>query len=296
MNPLISIAMPVFNCERTVEAAIRSIQAQTFTDWELIITDDGSTDDTFSVAEQFNDPRIRLTKGQRNLGLPSRLNEAVQLSRGNYFGRMDGDDVSYPDRFSLQYEYICKHPEVDLLGCAILIFDAEGRAMGVRQGRVSHGQIRGDFVSSFSLPHVTWVGRREWFIKNPYRPNAYHSQDRELLMRTHRFSRFAALPDVLVGVREPGVTLKKLLPARFQYGRFLLIESILQKSPFLLGGLAAEIGKAGLDLLAVATGLNYALLSHRIPPLPDGDVERWQQVWESIEKSADVPCLHAAPD
>lgn len=295
-KPLVSIGLPVYNCEKTVGAAICSIQAQTFTDWELIIIDDGSTDDTFSVAEQFKDPRIRLIKGQRNVGLPTRLNEAVQLSRGKYFGRMDGDDISYPERFALQYEYICKHPEVDLLGCGVLIFNGEGRAVGVRQGRVSHEQIRGGFASSFNLPHVTWIGRREWFAKNPYRASAYHSQDRELLMRTHRFSRFAALPDVLVGVRELGVTLKKVLPARYQYGRFLLVESILQKSPFLFGGFAAEVGKAGLDLLAVASGLNYALLSHRIPPLRDGEVERWQQVWESIEKPADVPCLNAAAD
>ena len=82
------------------------------------------------------------------------------------------------------------------------------------------------------MAHVTWLGHREWFVKNRYRPEAYVSQDRELLMRTHRFSRFAALPDVLVGVREPGVTLKKLLPARWQYGRYLLFEGILQNSPF----------------------------------------------------------------
>jgi glycosyltransferase involved in cell wall biosynthesis len=283
--PAITIAMPVYNCAATVAAAILSIQNQIFTDWELIIIDDGSTDDTWSVANKFSDPRITLIKQDRNLGLPTRLNEAVQLSRGEYFARMDGDDISYPERFALQYEYICKHPEVDLLGCAILIFDAEGQAKGVRQGRLTHEQIRGGFASSFSMAHVTWIGRRDWFVRNPYRASAFHSQDRELLMRTYPHSRFAALPDVLVGVREPGVHLKKLLPARCQYGRFLLLESISQRSPFLLGAVGAEIGKAGLDLVAVASGLNYSLLRHRIPTLPASERERWDAVRKTINVS-----------
>ena len=285
-RPVVTIAMPVYNCASTIAEAILSVHNQTFTDWELIVIDDGSTDETFAVAERFDDPRIRLIKKDRNLGLPTRLNEAVQLSRGKYFARMDGDDVSYPERFRLQYEYMSKHPEVDLLGCAILIFDAKGRAMGVRQGRLTHEQIRGSFVSSFGMAHVTWIGHREWFVKNRYRPTAFHSQDRELLMRTYPHSRFAALPNVLVGVREPGVHLRKLLPARYQYGKFLLVEGICQKSFFLLGAAGAEIGKAGLDLIAVATGLDYGLLRHRIPNLSESEQERWDTVRQSLNISS----------
>ena len=230
--------------------------------------------------------------GKAKPGTPYPFERSGSVEPRKVLRPMDGDDVSYPERFSLQYEYICKHPEIDLLGCAILIFNAEGRPMGVRQGRVSHEQIRGSFVASFSMAHVTWIGPREWFVRNPYRRVAYHSQDRELLMRTHRFSRFAALPDVLVGVREPGLSLKKLLRARCQYGKFLLLESISQKSPFLVGAVAAEIGKAGLDLLAVGTGLTYDLLRHRIPSLPDKERDRWDNVWETINvaPSMNLPC------
>ena len=159
-RPLVTIGMPVFNCEKTVGAAICSIQAQTFTDWELIITDDGSTDGTFSVVEQFNDPRIRLIKGQRNLGLPTRLNEAVQLSRGKYFGQwMETMSPIQTDSPPIRIHLPTSGSRP--LGGAILVFDAEGRAMGVRQGRVSHEQIRGSFVSSFQHGprYVAWPSR-----------------------------------------------------------------------------------------------------------------------------------------
>jgi glycosyltransferase involved in cell wall biosynthesis len=293
VRPAVSIGMPVYNCAKTVAAAIISIQRQTLTDWELILIDDGSSDGTLSVAEQFGDPRIRLIRADRNLGLPTRLNEAVRMSRGKYFARMDGDDISYPDRLKRQCRYISDHPELDLLGGAILVFDANGQAIALRSGGLTHDQIRGSLVSTFTLAHVTWIGSKEWFLQNPYRPEALLSQDRDLLMRTHYFSRFAAIPEVLVGVREPGVKLSKLLPSRLQYGTSLLRQSIVQRSPFLLGALAAEVVKAGLDLLAVGTGLNYRLLRHRVPPVPEQDCERWHKVWESVNTAL---CAPATPE
>src|ERR1700684_499695 len=102
MCPLVSIGMPVYDCEKTIAVSLRSILNQTFTEWELIIIDDGSQDGTLARAREFDDPRIRIVDGQRNLGLPARLNQAVHLSGGTYFARMDGDDIAYPERIEKQ--------------------------------------------------------------------------------------------------------------------------------------------------------------------------------------------------
>jgi glycosyltransferase involved in cell wall biosynthesis len=282
MSPLVSIAMPIFNCEKTVEAAICSIQAQTFADWELIVIDDGSTDDSFPVARRCNDPRIRLIKGERNLGLPARLNEAVALSRGQYLARMDGDDICYPNRLERQLAYLQQHPEVDLLGGAISLFDGQGRLIGVRAARLTHDDICGTWRRHHTLAHVTWMGQMEWFRKNPYCPEALTTQDRELLMRTGRQSRFAALPDILVGVREPAISLKKTIPTRWALVGVILWEGIQhRKIVFPALSALAEVAKLLLDIFAVGSGLNYRVLRQRAAPAFDPEIAaEWQGVWQ----------------
>jgi glycosyltransferase involved in cell wall biosynthesis len=280
--------MPVFNCERTVGAAICSIQAQTFQDWELIVIDDGSCDRTLAVATTFDDPRIRLVKGGENLGLPARLNEAVALSRGRYFARMDGDDISYPARLEQQLAYLRQNPEVDLLGGAISIFDGKGELIGIRAARLTHEDLCGTWWRHHTLAHVTWMGPIEWFRKNPYCPNALTTQDRELLMRTQRHSRFAAIPDILVGVREPTISLKKIIPTRWTFVEVILREEI-QHRQIVFGALSAlaEVAKLLLDIFAVGTGLNYHILRHRATPTLDPAVTaEWQSVWNLTSAGA----------
>src|SRR5512135_1398022 len=115
-QPLVSIGMPVRNNEATLALAIRSILEQTYTNWELLLIDDGSSDGTLRVMRGFTDERIRIFSDGLSLGLPDRLNQAIDASRGEYFARMDGDDVSYPRRLGRQVDYLRHHPQVDLVG------------------------------------------------------------------------------------------------------------------------------------------------------------------------------------
>jgi glycosyltransferase involved in cell wall biosynthesis len=280
-SPLVTIGMPVFNCATTVEAAVCSILAQTFRDWRLIVIDDGSCDGTMAAAGIFDDPRIQLVKGGTNLGLPTRLNEAVARSRGRYFARMDGDDISYPTRLERQLAYLQAHPEVDLLGGAVSIFDGKGRLIGIRTARLTHAQICGTWRRHHTLAHVTWMGPLEWFRNNPYCPGALTMQDRELLMRTQHHSHFAAIPDILVGVREPKISLKKIIPARWHLAGVTLREGIRhRKVPYAALCAAGEVAKSSLDLLAVGTGLNYRILRHRATPILDPDIAaEWRSLW-----------------
>src|ERR1017187_86426 len=140
-RPLVSIGMPVYNCESTVAEAIASIINQTFDDWELVVFDDGSRDGTLNVARRFSDPRIRVVQGGCNRGLPACLNRIISQCDTELFARMDGDDIAYPHRFEKQLEALNKNPEVDLLGGSTLVFNRIGVAHGFRRSLETHQAI-----------------------------------------------------------------------------------------------------------------------------------------------------------
>lgn len=290
-NPLVSIGMPVYNCEATVAEAIASILNQTFKEWELIVIDDGSTDETFQIAQQFSGPRVRVIRGDSNKHLPARLNEAVFMARGKYFARMDGDDISYPDRLRKQIDFLEIHPEVDLLGGSILVFGKNYKAIGLRKARLTHAEICGSPWRASTLPHMTWFGRRDWFVRNPYREDTSHAQDRELLTRTRRESQFAAIPDIIAGVREVDLTLKKQLPSRHQFLRALTREGVRQKDISMLAlGIPAELAKLSLDVIAIKTGLKYRILKHRVPRVPQEALQQWSEVLHETSNIAAQFC------
>lgn len=225
MLPIVSIGMSVYNCEKTVAASIQSILNQTFRDWELIIIDDGSRDGTLTVAGQFDDPRIRIVDGQQNLGLPSRLNQAVQLSRGKYFARMDGDDIAYPERLAKQVSFLDQHPEVHLLATWMVAFKDDASLVGLRPAPASHAAICAHPWAGFPMAHPTWMGKIEWFRANPYWPDAVRMEDKELLFRTYAKSNFmpgrgaAGLPRKLTVVQEKLARQKELCPCSLERGR-----------------------------------------------------------------------------
>ncbi len=130
--PCISILMPVYNRETLVVQAIRSIQDQTFQDWELVILDDASTDSSLIVCRSIaqEDSRIRVFAHEKNLGVGASRNTLASLARGKYIAHQDSDDLSVPDRLSLQHEILESMPEVGLV-CGICEWiDMDGNALG----------------------------------------------------------------------------------------------------------------------------------------------------------------------
>lgn len=128
--PIISVLMPVYNAEQYVAEAVASILSQTFQTFELLIVDDGSTDRSLTILQQFanHDPRIRLIS-RTNTGHVVALNEMLALAQGELIARMDADDVALPDRFQQQVEFLHHHPEVVCVGGAHDIIDAKGRLL-----------------------------------------------------------------------------------------------------------------------------------------------------------------------
>ena len=128
MGERVSVLMGIFNCADTLEQAVVSIQNQTHSDWELILCDDGSADDTYRIAKMLaeQDSRIILLKNERNMGLNYTLNRCLQVATGDYIARMDGDDACVPERFEMQLEILRSHPEIDIVSSHMTFFDETG--------------------------------------------------------------------------------------------------------------------------------------------------------------------------
>jgi glycosyltransferase involved in cell wall biosynthesis len=285
MQPLVSIGMSVFNCERTLSTAIQSIVNQTYPNWELIIIDDGSQDRTLSIAKSFLDPRIKVITDGCNQRLPIRLNQAIGLSRGKYFARMDGDDISYPERLQRQVEHLEQHPEIDLLATAGVNFDRNGRATGATPWKQSHAEICARPWVGFPMIHPTWMGKLDWFQKFQYRPDAIGMEDYEIMLRAHQNSRFASLPDILLGYRVTSLSLKKILVSRYHLCISLIQKALTDHKWIFVYGVFLQVAKLLVEIVTVPTGLGLKLMKHRLgAPLEASDIDRWQQTWANFQR------------
>jgi glycosyltransferase involved in cell wall biosynthesis len=197
--------LPVFNGGRELGLAVESILAQSFVDWELLVIDDGSVDGAAARLDAIGDPRIRVFRDSRNLGLAARLNQGVSIARGRYIARMDHDDVAHQDRLAHQVAFLEREPGVDLCGACCVAMDEREQVIGALPAALTHEQICARPWRGFHLAHPTWLGRTDWFRRNPYRdPGPFRCEDQELLLRTYTTSRFAAVPEALLSYRVRG--------------------------------------------------------------------------------------------
>ena len=278
-TPLVSIAMPFYNTEQTMAAAIRSILLQSYPEWELLLCDDGSTDASSQVARAFRDPRIVVWGDRRRLELGARLNECIARARGPYIARMDADDVAYPRRLEKQVRYLEEHPEVDLAGGWAVLFAGAGAAFGKRTDPAAHRDITRWPLSSFKLIHPTFMGKAGWFRRYWYRAAAIRCEDHDLLYRAREGSRYANLPEIVLGYRQGAIDLRKRLRSRWMWSRCAWQ---YLGTAGRLGVGAVELLKNCRDVLAVATRADGAWLRSRAASLTEEELCEWRQVWASV--------------
>lgn len=219
-QPLITIALPIYNAEKTLACAVASIISQSFQDWELLLLDDGSTDGSLAIANGFlNDQRILVISDKTNLGISARLNQALDMAHGRYFCRMDADDISFPERIEKQFLYLEQHPEIDLCASSVVVFRDDGSLSGVVAVAEQHSQICRRPWNGFHFPHPTWFGKTSWFKLWRYSISANGAEDQLLLYRSFRQSSFAGISDVLLAYREDRRSFKKMLGRRLVFLR-----------------------------------------------------------------------------
>lgn len=194
---LVTIAIPIYNAEEYLAYAIQSVINQTYRNWELLLMEDGSTDSSLDIAERFaqKDNRIRVLKDGVNRGLIYRLNESVSLANGEFYARMDADDIMYVTRIEEEVKCFEEHPDYDVVGASIMTIDNKNNIMG---SGLMQGKVNG-FV------HPTVMGKTTWFRANPYAEWALRGEDFELWTRTSLYSNFYAIGKPLLFYREFGL-------------------------------------------------------------------------------------------
>lgn len=287
--PVISVGMPVFNCENTVAEAVASVLNQRYENWDLTILDDGSQDRTVEVVMSFRDPRIRVIVDGLHRGIAARRNQLIDLATGEYIAWVDADDIAYPERLDLQLSYLCERPEIDLLGSSMVMFRNKGEPFAFWRTNTIHSRICGPPWAVMRLAQPTWMGRRKWFRRHKYCEGILSgAEDRELLSRTSHYSLFAALPDALVGYREDKLHLAKWLPRRRDAISFLFRDQSEHHGRLKAGiVVAAELAKGALDILAMSTPLGYCAVPHRHAKLSGAVANKWYEVWEKCRSIAD---------
>lgn len=278
-KPLVSIAMPFYNAERTIATSIRSILLQSHTNWELLLCDDGSTDASRALAGSFQDSRIVVWGNQQRLQLGARLNECIEHARGDYLARMDADDIAYPQRLEKQLHFLMDHPQVDLTGGWAVLFADAGQPVGKRADPGAHGEIARWPLYSFKLIHPTFMGKTSWFRRYLYRADAIRCEDHDLLFRACASSRFANLPEIVLGYRQGSINLRKALHSRWMWCR--CAGSYLNRAGRLRVGVVEAV-KSCRDILAVAAHVDAAWLRSRYRALSDEELREWRQVWDSV--------------
>lgn len=193
---LVSVLMPVYNVEKFVYAAVKSILDQTYREIELIIVDDCSADSTWSVLQELakNDSRLVLLQNDVNSKIVFSLNSALAIAKGSYIARMDGDDIAHIERIERQYNYLCEHSGVSLVGVSTISIDENGNEFA-RQELISDPILIEKCLNLTSLVSHNWLCRREVYdVLGGYRELA-PVEDYDFLLRAYAAGyRFTNLP------------------------------------------------------------------------------------------------------
>lgn len=196
-TPRVSVIMPVYNAESFLEESISSILNQTYSDFELLIGDDGSTDRSIEIIRSFKDDRIIVIRNDKNLGIPGTLNRLIEASRGAYIARQDGDDISLPERLEKQVNFLDKHPEIGLCGTNFTSFGRKTRRMCMP---LQDEDIKVYMLVSNPVCQPTIMIRKS--NRTKYYDQTWDlSEDYALCYEMSKTSKLANLPDFLLNYR-----------------------------------------------------------------------------------------------
>lgn len=204
-NPLISVIMPVYNSLRYLDVAVKSILQQSFTDFELLIFDDGSTDGSRERLQYYaaKDPRVQLFLREHG-GLTLLLNEGLAKARGQFIARMDSDDISLRNRFDVQLKFLTQNPDCVAVGSEILRIDPDGLPIGIKGQPIHHEEILHAFLNGKGgiINHPSAMFPRAALEKiGGYNRDLEPAEDFDLFIRLSEIGKLANLPQVLLKYR-----------------------------------------------------------------------------------------------
>jgi glycosyltransferase involved in cell wall biosynthesis len=254
--PVVSVLLPCYNAARTLKEALESLSCQTLEDFEVIAVDDGSTDATSSILQEWADvdERIHLI-GQAHSGIVTALNAGMQACQSPLIARMDADDLAHPKRLALQLAFLEQHPEIAVVGCRVRGYPPEDVRQGFsiyldwQNSLLTNEDIRREMFIESPLAHPSVIVRKEWLFKvGGYQEHGW-PEDYDLWLRLYLAGAgFAKLPDILLDWREH-ITRLTRQDSRYSLENFLRAKAyylvrgpLLEREAVLLWG-AGMVGR-----------------------------------------------------
>ena len=197
--PLISVLMPVYNGMPHLKEAVESILNQDFRDFELIVINDGSTDDSLQIAKSYTDARIHILDSAKNQGLIYQLNRGMEAAQGRYIARLDADDIALPNRLQQQFEYLEQHPETGLLGGFAQVLGSKE----IMQHSTKREEIMIELLYRNAFIHSTVMFRKEVYtaVSSGFNEDYKHAEDYHMWQLFALHTGVANLEQVLIQYR-----------------------------------------------------------------------------------------------
>jgi len=226
--PLITVLMPVYNGVTYLNEAIDSILNQTFQNFEFIIIDDGSTDNSVKIIKSYDDNRIRLVENRNNLGQSETLNKGLSLTRGNYIARMDQDDISIPERLKKQLDFMENNSDVDVCGSWVQLM---GKYNGIIELETQSEEIKISLLTNQNLAHPAVMIRKSTLVKYElnYNPTFTIGNDYDLWVRMFDYCSFANLPEPLLKFRMHDNQYSKIMWVQNEVETNRILTNLLKK-------------------------------------------------------------------
>lgn len=179
----VSIGIPFYNPGSVFKESIKSVLNQSFEDFELILLDDGSSDESLAIALSFSDPRIRIVSDGENHGLPTRLNQLIDLSKGEYICRMDADDLISQTKIAQQVAMLDNDSTINLVSTGICSITDNNEVVGYRVPAIdknTNWSVSDTIFGHSGIAHATILARNTWYQRNRYNPEAKLMEDYQL--------------------------------------------------------------------------------------------------------------------
>lgn len=206
-SPLLTVLMPVYNSEKHLIEAVKSILNQTYTDFTFLIIDDGSTDQTYSIIKSFDDPRIIYHQNDENKGITYTLNKGIEMCNTEYIARMDADDISYPHRLEKQMKVILQNPDYAMVSCWAREVNESGEEIGTQVFKNDYLHYNLNFECWLYHPTVIYKKEAVVALGNYRKP---YSEDFDLFWRISRQFPVFNIDEVLLDYRISETSLCKV--------------------------------------------------------------------------------------
>ena len=260
----VSIGIPFYNPGDFFKASITSILKQTFTDFELILLNDGSSDNSLDIANSFQDSRIKVISDGENKGLPYRLNQLIDLSQGDFIARMDADDVVSLERIEKQVTMLNTMADVDVVATGLCSITNNSEVIGyrlpIKTKRLELSVVNAIFGKA-DIGHATIMARKSWYLRNRYNESAKLMEDYQLWVEAaiNKDLKVAFIKEPLYFYREESsVTPKKAIKAYFNFYKLIVSQyfsylslvnkvkiTVLTFIKICITGLASLLGASG---------------------------------------------------